>query len=255
MILPDRQRPFPVKIVRAHARRHRELLDKNWEQTEWTRPQAEQVLGRIDGVLELLPKAQKQAPERIIGGRLVANSQKILSLYETDVRVVARAKAEAEVEFGNTVLIGENAQGIILDYQLWRQPAPADVNLLVESLERVSGAMDRTVGAVATDRGFASAANSWGLKECEIYDGTCPRQPAKLKARMRSRRFAQLQRRRSQTEARISILKRGFLGTPMRAKGFIHRELALAWGVLAHNLWMFARMRKKKKKDALRKAA
>src|SRR5438045_3223426 len=53
-----------VKIVRAHARRHRELLDKNWEQTEWTRPQAEQVLGRIDGVLELLPKAQKQADER-----------------------------------------------------------------------------------------------------------------------------------------------------------------------------------------------
>ena len=94
-----------VKIVRAHARRHRELLDKNWEQTEWTRPQAEQVLGRIDGVLELIPKAQKQAHERIIGGRLVANSQKILSLYERDVRVVVRGKAEAEVEFGNSVLL------------------------------------------------------------------------------------------------------------------------------------------------------
>ena len=244
-----------VKIVRAHARRHRELLDKNWEQTEWTRPQAEQVLGRIDGVLELMPKAQKQAHERIIGGRLVANSQKILSLYERDVRVVVRGKAEAEVEFGNSVLIGGNAQGIILDYHVWREPAPADVNMLVESLERVSGALDQTVGAVATDRGFASAANSWGLKKCEIYDGTCPRQPARLKARMRSGRFAKLQRRRSQTEARISILKRGFVGTPMRAKGFVHRELALAWGVLAHNLWMFARMRKKKKKDALRKAA
>lgn len=244
-----------VRIVRAHAHRHRELLDKNWEQTQWTRPQAEQVLGRIDRVLELLPKAQKQAHERIIGGRLVANREKILSLYEPDVRVVVRGKADAEVEFGNTVLIGENGQGIILDYQVWREPAPADVNMLVESLERVTGALDRTVGAVATDRGFASAANSWGLKECEIFDGTCPRQPAKLKARMRSRRFAQLQRRRGQTEARISILKRGFLGTPMRSKGFVHRELALAWGVLAHNLWMFARMRKKKKNAALRKAA
>jgi hypothetical protein len=244
-----------VKIVRAHAHRHWELLDKNWEKTEWTRTQAEQVLRRIDGVLEMLPKAQKQAHERIIGGRLVANSEKILSLYEPDVRVVVRGKADAEVEFGNTVLIGENAQGIILDYQVWREPAPADVNLLVESLERVSGALDRTVGAVATDRGFASAANSWGLKECEIYDGTCLRQPAKLKARMRSRRFAQPQRRCGQTEARISILKRGFLGTPMRSNGFVHRELALAWRVLPHNLWMFARMRKKKKNVALRKAA
>lgn len=244
-----------VRIVRAHARRHRELLDRNWEQTEWTRPQAEQVLGRIDRVLELLPKAQKQAHERIIGGRLVANREKILSLYEPDVRVVVRGKAEAEVEFGNTVLLGENGQGIILDYQVWREPAPGDVNMLVESLERVTGALGQSVAAVATDRGFASAANSWGLKTCQIFDGTCPRQPAQLKARMRSRRFAQLQRRRGQTEARISILKRGFLGTPMRAKGFVHREVALAWGVLAHNLWMFARMRKKKPKAPLSKAA
>ncbi len=32
----------------------------------------------------------------------------------------------------------------------------------------------------------------------------------------------------------------------MRAKGFAHRELALAWGVLTHNLWMLARMSKTK---------
>jgi hypothetical protein len=41
----------------------------------------------------------------------------------------------------------------------------------------------------------------------------------------------------------------------MRAKGFAHRELALAWGVLTHNLWMFARLRKKKKPKALLQAA
>ena len=61
---------------------------------------------------------------------------------------------------------------------------------------------------------------------------------------MKQGRFARLQRRRAQTEARIGILKRQFLGTPMRAKGFDHRALALAWGVLTHNLWMLARLRK-----------
>jgi hypothetical protein len=30
----------------------------------------------------------------------------------------------------------------------------------------------------------------------------------------------------------------------MRAKGYEHRELALAWGVLTHNLWMLAKLRK-----------
>jgi hypothetical protein len=42
-----------------------------------------------------------------------------------------------------------------------------------------------------------------------------------------------LQRRRSQTEGRIAIFKNGFLGRPLRAKGFEHRELAVTWQVLS----------------------
>jgi len=48
---------------------------------------------------------------------------------------------------------------------------------------------------------------------------------------MKGKKFTRLQRRRAQTEGRIGILKQGFLGRPMRAKGFAHRKLALAWGV------------------------
>ena len=95
------------------------------------------VLARIDTVLKLLPQAQKQAHERIIGERQVPNGEKILSLYDTAVRVIVRGKAGAEVEFGNSVSLAEK-----------------------------------------------------------------------------------------------------------RAKGFAHRELGLAWGVLTHNLWMLARLRK-----------
>ena len=54
-----RQMKKLVGVVRAHARRHRELLDQQWEQTEWTRAQAEQILRRIDGVLELLAPSAK----------------------------------------------------------------------------------------------------------------------------------------------------------------------------------------------------
>lgn len=243
-----------VKVVGRHARRHRELLDQEWEKTDWTRRQAEAVLRRIDQVLELLPRAQKQAHERIIGGRPVDNAEKILSLYEPDIHVLVRGKAGAEVEFGNTVLLGENQQGIILDYQIWKEPAPADVHLLVESLERVVVGLEQGVSAVGADRGFASKTNTMGLKEAEIFDGICPRSPEELKERMKDQRFVRMQKRRSQTEARISIVQRGFLGRPMRAKGFAHRELALAWGILTHNLWMFARLRNKKE-EPLRQAA
>jgi IS5 family transposase len=251
-----RQMKKLVSVVRAHARRHRALLDQQWEQTEWTRAQAEQILRRIDGVLELLPQAQQQAHERIIGERSVANADKILSLYDPEVRVIVRGKAGAEVEFGNTVLLGENRQGIILDYALFRECAPADSQLLFSSLLRVFEGTGRQVEAVVTDRGFASASNSRTLKEGGTFDGLCPRQPAELSQRMKGEKFARLQRRRAQTEARIGILKQNFLGRPMRAKGFAHRELGLAWGVLTHNLWMLAKLRKTKKKSvALRKAA
>ena len=108
-----RQMKQLVGVVRAHARRHRDLLDTQWEQTELTRGQAQQIVRRIDGVLELLPRAKKQAHERIIGARPVANADKVLSLYEPEVRVIVRGKAGAEVEFGNTVLLGENRQGVI----------------------------------------------------------------------------------------------------------------------------------------------
>ena len=237
-----------VKVVGRHARRHRDLLDQEWEKTDWTRRQADQILGRIDQVLELLPRAQKQAHERIIGERKVANAEKILSLYEPDIQVLVRGKAGAEVEFGNKLLLGENKQGIILDYQLWPETAPADCSVLVESLERVVVGLKRKMGAVGGDRGFASRANTSGLAWAGVFNGLCPRSPAELKQRMKEPRFVRMQRRRSQTEGRISILQRGFLGRPMRARGFIHRELAVAWGVLTHNLWMLARLKKREER-------
>jgi hypothetical protein len=243
-----------VKVVGRHARKHRDLLDQQWAETGWTRRQAEQVLGRMDQVRELLPRAQKQAHERIIGERKVDNAEKILSLYEPDIQVLVRGKAGAEVEFGNKLLLGENRQGIILDYQMWPETAPADASVLVESLERVVVGLQEKMGAVGADRGFASQANRTGLADAEIFDSLCPKSPAALRERMKEPRFVRMQRRRSQTEGRISILQRGFLGRPMRAKGFAHRELAVAWGVLTHNLWMLARL-KREKKEPLRQAA
>ena len=235
-----------VKVVTGHARRHRELLDQEWSQTDWTRPQAEQVLQRMDNVLTLLPQAQKQAHERIIGERPVANADKVLSLYETDTRVIVRGKAGGEVEFGNTLLLAEQQDGVIVDWQLHRASAPADARQLPESIERMAKAYGvGTIRAVGTDRGFSSAANQSLLKVKGIYDGICPKPPAQLKDRMAEERFEQLQRRRSQTEGRIAIFKNGFMGRPLRAKGFEHRELAVSWQVLTHNLWVLARLEQK----------
>ena len=231
-----------VGTVAAHARRYRQLLDEDWSQSEWTRPQAEQVLRRIDQVLEQLPQARRQARERILSGKLTENKDKILSLYEPEVRVIVRKKAGAEVEFGNTLLLGENSQGLILDWELFQETAPSDVRLLRRSVERMRSQFGCVLKELGADRGFDSEANRESLRELDVYNGVCPRSPQELKNRIRSWKFNKLQRRRSQTEGRVAILKNVFVGQPSRSKGFTHRALTVTWAVLTHNLWVMARM-------------
>ena len=229
--------------IAAHARRHRAALEERWEQTDWSRGQAQQILQRIDGILDQLPAAIRQAHERIIGERPMAAADKILSLYEQDLHLIVRGKAGAEVEFGNTLLLGENLEGIIIDHALLRERSPGDTRLLEASLTRIEALGIGPVLGVGTDRGFASRANSRLLGEKGIFDATCPRDPAELTRRHRGDAlFADCQRRRAQTEARVGILKNNFLSGQPRARGYERRAAAVDWAVLAHNLRVIARL-------------
>jgi hypothetical protein len=252
-----RQMKELTRVVRKHAQRHRDLLDQHWEETDWTRKQAEQVLARIDGVLEQLPQAVKQAHERIIGERPVKNADKILSLYEPDLHVIVRGKAGAEVEFGNTLLLVEQAQGLVVDWHLYEENAPADNRQLPGSLARLEARFGAgVIKGVGGDRGFDSAENRALLREKDIFNGLCPRGVEELRRRKHGARFGQIQRRRSQTEGRIGILKNDFLGQPLRAKGYKNRAMGVVWSVLAHNLWVVARLeRMESSKATLKKAA
>jgi hypothetical protein len=230
-----------VKVVRGHAVRHRDLLDQDWSQTGWTRRQAEQILKRIDLVLTQLPAAVKQAHERIIGERPVKSADKILSFYEPDAHVIVRGKAGAEVEFGNTLVLGEADDGVIVDWQLLREQAPADCHQVGPSLSRMQEVFPDRVRGIVTDRGCDSQDNAESLAFVGIKNGLCPKNPREMKRRFEDPEFAAWQKRRAQTESRIAIFKREFLGQPLRSKGFAHRELMVTWAVFVHDLWMLAR--------------
>ena len=247
-----------VTVVRAHAQRYRTLLDEHWQATDWTRPQAEQVLKRIDSVLEALPAAVKQAHERIIGQRQVANNEKLLSLFEPDIHVIVRGKAGEEVEFGNLLVLGEQTDGLIIDWELFKEDVPADVRLVRPSVERVESGLKVAIKSLVTDRGFDNKTNVKWLEERGTFAGLCPRDPRALREAMKDQHFAQAQRRRAQTEGRIAIFKNEFLGRPMRAEGFANRALQVSWGVLTHDLWVIAeklREQRKIREQKLRQAA
>ena len=237
-----RQMKEHMKVIRRHASRYRDLLAERWADTDLSWAQACVVLDRMDRVLELLPRAIQQAHERVIAGRQVANAQKLLSLYEPDLHVIVRGKASVAVEFGNTLLLGETREGVIVDWRLFREQVPADTVLVKDSVRRFSLLFDRNPGGLGADRGFDAQGNREWLDQEKIYNGICPKSPRIQALKMTDDRFVKLQRRRAQTEARVAIFKNGFLGRPMRSKGFLNRERDTGWAVLAHNLWVIARL-------------
>jgi hypothetical protein len=231
-----------LKKIDGHARKHRDLLQSEWARTDLSEAEALVIIRRIDGIRAQLPAAIRQAHERIIGGRPVANKDKILSLYEPDMHVLVRGKAGAEVEFGNTLLLAEQTEGVIVDWKLIQDQAPADSQMVPDSLDRFEQVFGSLPSSMAGDRGFDSKGNRNRLEKDGVYNAICPRSVSDLRERMKEDAFVRLQTRRAQTEPRIAIFKNGFLGRPLRSKGFVHRENRVAWAVLAHNLWVIARL-------------
>lgn len=240
--------------IQKHAMRYKALLQDRRQETSWTEVQAQQVVGRIDRILNQLPAAIKQAHERLIGERQIASGDKILSLYEPDAQVIVRGKAGNEVEFGQGFLLCEQADGVIVDWKLFKDQAPSDSRMLQESVMRLEKHYGK-VDSVATDRGFHSQKNEVFLETHKIYDAMCPRSPKQLQERLQEPKFRSLQARRAQTEARIAIFKNAFLGRPLRSKGFLHKELTVSLCVLTHNLWVIARKAIADEQSALKKAA
>lgn len=113
--------------------------------------QAQQIINRMDTILERLPYAVKQAHQRIIGERQVANEEKILNLYEEHAAAYVRGKTGAEVESGSQLLLAEAESGLITDWELVCGNPEHDTVLLKRSLERNGS---RRVKTVVGDRGL-----------------------------------------------------------------------------------------------------
>lgn len=228
------------KTVTEHAKRYMEILEKNWKESDLHEGQKNEIAKRMNNVITQMPSAIKQAHERIIGERKVLNQKKILSLYEKDIHVIVRGKANAEVEFGNTLFIAEQSEGLIVDWKLEKEKSSGDPKLLKESLERQKNIFGQYPGSVGADRGFSFKEMKEFLNERKIYNAICPKSPRVLQEHILKAKFRKLQKRRAQTEARIGIIKNNFFGGLLRNKGFNSRETAISWAILAHNLWLLS---------------
>ena len=231
-----------AKVIRAHGRRYADLLiTYREEKTDLSEAEANYILQRLEKMIKLLPEAVAQAHQRIITGRQVENSDKLISVYHENINVLKRGKAGGRVEFGNTLFLAEQSDGIIVDWQLY-QTDVKEIQATKESLIKMTDELELDIKSLTGDRGCQSKRNDSLLARKEIYNGLCPRNPLECAERMQENKFKQLQKRRGQTEGRIGILKNTILDGSLYERKIEGKQLKIGWAVLVHNLWCLARL-------------
>jgi hypothetical protein len=224
------------KVFRKHALNHYDSFLENWAQTAYTEGRAKSILHRLKAAIDIMPKVIFQAHERIIGERSLKMSEKILSLYQDDAHILKRRKAEAHNEFGNQLLLGEQAEGFIVDFLFEQDKVSNDSKMLPGLIERFENTFNQTPTSITTDRGFSSPSNTKLLESKKIFNAICPKSPAELAEKMTDETFRKKLKRRGPNEGRVGILKNNFLRGAKKAYGFDRRNKAVHWGVLIHNL-------------------
>lgn len=232
-----------AKRMAKHALTHRDLLIEHRNaKTTLTEAQAALIQDRIDHILDLLPKAIKQAHERIIGERRVPSAEKIISIYELDAKVMVRGKSGAEVEFGNPLLLGENIDGLIVHWELFEEVS-VDSKYVLEAIATIEKTTDCKLKKVVGDRGFSDEKTQakMAVEYPGLTDHICPRSPAKLAEKKTDPEFMRSQKRRAQTEARIAIITNTYQRGRSLSKGLESQRQELRWVMLAHNLRILSR--------------
>jgi hypothetical protein len=230
-----------AKVIRQHAQRYADLLEaKREEKTDLSEAQAAQILQRLRKMIDTLPLAIEQANSRIISGKLIKNEEKLLSVYHENINVIKRGKAGTQIEFGNTLFLAEQNDGIIVDWKLYKTDVK-EAQATRESVEKITEELEYEINTLTGDRGCKSKRNDKFLDHKKIYNALCPRNPHELVERIQEEKFRKLQTRRAQTEARIGIFKNAILDGSLYEKDFAGKEEKVAWAVLIHNLWVMAR--------------
>jgi len=192
--------------------------------------------------LELMKRILDQT-RTVLGGN-VHIPNRLISLFDPGARPIQKGKLFPKTEFGRKVLIQEAEKGIVTDYQV-HEGNPADQPMLEPGLNKHKEIFGHDPTDVAADRGFHAPGQDKRLYERGIKHVSIPVKGNKDGPRQRTERsawFKRLQGWRAGGEGKISLLKRKYGFRKTKVRGDVPTEIALGWGIIAHNLVMLARL-------------
>src|SRR5262249_55608063 len=146
-----------------------------------------------------------QTEQRVLHGKSVPASAKLVSLFEPHTAIVRRGKAHLAAEFGRKIVLDEVEGGLVTRYRVLAGNPP-DAPELPTSLVHHAACFERGPDVLTADRAFFTLDNDQLARDLRIRCIALPRQgPLTPEARQarRSRAFRRAYRWRAGIEGRI----------------------------------------------------
>lgn len=239
-----------ITTTEQMVRQSRQVVTSLIQQTG---KQAECMVAHVEPLLPLVDRVIFQARSRVLEGKQVAASDKVLSLFEPQTRIIPRHKGGAPVEFGRQVEIDEVEGGIVTRYQILEHPDEHGQGL--QALEHHCHLFDHPPQWLSGDRGVHSAETEVQALTSGVEVVAIPAvgkvSPLRQEVE-RTRRWKRAYRWRAGIEGRIASLRRDYGLSRCRYHGQDGMERWIGLGIVASNLRHIAQAQvsKKAKKQA-----
>lgn len=198
---------------------------------------------RIEIFKEQIQRAEtilEQTEQKLAGQTAIEN--RIVSFHDPQARPIRKGKLSKPTEFGRTLMLTQDASGIIIDHQL-HEGNPNDRAQLLEVVERAQNLTGSICKELAADKGFHSKDTSQALRQLGVSHIGIPKIGRLSKAeaaRQKKPWFKALQKFRCGIEATISMLKRCFLLGDVRVRGTRATAIWTSFAIFSYNLWQLA---------------
>jgi IS5 family transposase len=208
-----------------------------------TEKKAQRLLASVQPLVPLIERVIVQARSRVLEGKKVPSTEKVLSLYEPHTRAIPRHKGGALVEFGRHVVVDEVEGGIITRFEVCEQPhehGQAD-----EALAHHQHLFEHPPRWLAGDRGMHAAGTRERAEAAGVKTVAIPavgKLSEEQRTHERSRAFKRAYRWRAGIEGRIHSLRRDY---GLRRCGYHGQDGMQRWiglGIIASNLRRIARV-------------